>query len=309
MLAESKLHSAGKLVGLIGEEVDFSPILKQLNNPEQFEITGICSQNEFRTHTYNLNSELLTSNPFGLISKSDTLIIAKTDERSFNLMVESILNSKHIIIAKPWNLSLLEIDKLEKLSAEASVCVLPMFPFNNWNFLEKTATFASQPLQISVQYKSTLEQIPSEDELKSLLFSVLSSIFFLTNAGCRKSYLKSTRVIKNNLSLLNLWFDFDNGCSADINLNFISDLNVFDWDIYLKENILKVNMLNNKLLQNDLLNHRETLLINREGESEMFLNNLLLAISLREDRNWFNIQSGHLRKIINEYLNVTEKLF
>jgi len=186
-----------------------------------------------------------TDNPFGLIAKSDLLIVPKTDEYSYNLMVECILNSKHLLIENPENITLSEADHLSKLASEASVSVVP-FISNQFNHcLIKVRSYIFNPTFVQISYScSTSNEITTERKT-GILLNIIDTSLNLAKANVKRIFANSVKIIGTQPKVLSIRLEYDNGCIANISINYTSKSDEFSISVYQQNQIVNIDMLKN----------------------------------------------------------------
>ena len=305
---DEKSNKLVKKVGVFCCGADPLGFIKLLGLDDFANISGIYTDESQIEIVNALAPGLYTNNPFGLISNSDIVLVVKTDDSSFNLMVESILNYKSVIIASPWNLQIDELEKLEKLSREASVKVFPLLDFPYWGFVVKNSSLIDLSLHSSIRFSKDSNNVLSLHEVRSLLFSLMYLAFYWAKAGSRKVYVNNVPVRNNELSLINVWLDFDNGSSAEIQLNLWSEISVLDAIVYQKGRQINFNMLENSVISKTESCKTEQFLIEDNFGSGAFYRQILHIINRKSEKDTISIHSGNFRNILTDFLKVAEKL-
>jgi len=233
-------------VGLLGLGNKSEATLRFMKKSKIFDLAGIYDQDTSRVSKIAEQLKLnFTANPFGLIMQSDLLIIPKDDEKAYNLIVESILNSKHVVIENPLALTLKELDNLLKLSSEASVSVVPFLPLRFNNSIVNAKPYVSNPSYIQLTYsiasKSELSPIEKSEELINLI----DMIIYLVKANVKNLQANSIKVAGNASQLIACRFEFDNGCIANLMMDFISNKDELQMTVYQSGQIVNFDLINN----------------------------------------------------------------
>jgi hypothetical protein len=235
-----------KKVGLLGLGNKSESTLRLMKKSKLFDITGVYDQNISRVSKIADHLKLnFTSNPFGLIMQSDLLIIPKVDEKSYNLIVESILNSKHVVIENPLALTLKELEDLLKLSSEASVSIVPLLPFRFNNCLMNTKPYIFNPSYIHITYCCAPKANLSIFEKSEELINVIDIIINLVKANVKQVQANSIKVVGNTSQLIACRFEFDNGCTANLTMDFISNKDELLVTVYQNEQIVTLDLVKN----------------------------------------------------------------
>jgi hypothetical protein len=235
-----------KKVGLLGLGNKSEFTLRLMKKSKAFDITGLYDLNISKVSKIAEHLKLnFTSNPFGLIMQSDLLIVPKVDENSYNLIVESILNSKHVVIENPIALTLKELEDLLKLSSEASVSIVPFLPFRFNNCLINTKPYILNPSYIQITYSIATQTSLSVFEKSEKLFNAIDVIINLVKANIKQIQVNSIKVVGNTFQLVACRFEFDNGCTANLLLDFISNKDELFVTVYQSEQIITLDLVKN----------------------------------------------------------------
>jgi len=233
-------------IGILGLSNKSELMLKLIKKVKTFEITGIYDVNTALSLKIAENSKVpFNPNPFGLIIESDLVIISKTDSNSFNFIVESILNSRHVVIENPVNLSLNEIDELNKLATEAAVSVVPFLPFRFSNCLINTKSYIFNPGYLNISFNSTPEYKTTAADTLGNLLNIIDICVNLVKANIKKVQANAVRIVGKIPQLINANLEFDNGCSAFISLDFISNRDELLISVYQPKQIVNIDLKKN----------------------------------------------------------------
>jgi Oxidoreductase family, NAD-binding Rossmann fold len=233
-------------IGLLGLGNKSEATLRFMKKSKIFDLTGIYDQDTSRISKIAEQLKLnFTANPFGLIMQSDLLIIPKDDEKSYNLIVESILNSKHVVIENPLALTLKELDDLLKLSSEASVSVIPFLPIRFNNSLINAKPYVSNPSYIQITYSIASKSEFSLIEKSEKLINLIDMIIYLVRANIKNLQANSIKVTGNSSQLFACRFEFDNGCIANLMMDFISNKDELQITAYQSGQIVNIDLIKN----------------------------------------------------------------
>jgi predicted dehydrogenase len=235
-----------KKIGILGLGNNYPIMLKLLNKARDIEISGIFDTYNLLLEKVASNAKLpYTSNPFGLISKSDLLIVSKTDENSYNLIIECIQNSKHVIVDQAINLTSKEIDELNKLATEASVSVVPFLPFRFSNCLINTKSYIFNPGYIQIWHNSIPEFRANATVRSDVLLNLIDIVINLVKANVKSVNANAISVVGNSPQLINARLEFDNGCTACISIDFIASHEEFILNVYRSGQIVSIDLIKN----------------------------------------------------------------
>jgi hypothetical protein len=235
-----------KKVGLLGLGNKSEATLRLMKKSKFFELTGIYDPKSGRAEKIAENLKInFTSNPFGLITQSDLLIVPKFDEQSYNLIVESILNSKHVVIENPLALSLKESEELIKLSSEASVSIVPFLPFRFNNCLINTKSYVLNPSYIQIIHNIAPKIKLSYTDKTERLLNCIDIIVNLVKANVKRIQTNSIKIVGTSPQLLVCRIDFDNGCTASLTVDYISNKNEFLVMVYQSGQIVAIDLEKN----------------------------------------------------------------
>ncbi len=235
-----------KKIGILGLGNKTKAFLAFLKKSKNYEISGIYDSNKENLLKIAGNSNLkYTENPFGLISQSDLLIISKTDENSYNLIVESILNSKHVIIENPSNISIKEFEELNKLAAEASVSVIPYLPYRFNDYLMNIKSEANGSSYINIAYSQNTKHEIIFSGNSELLLNLIDFTLCFDKANVKRVNTDVIKVSGEFPQIIIIRIEFDNGSIACINIDCVSSRNDFLINIYQPKKIFNINMIKN----------------------------------------------------------------
>ncbi len=235
-----------KKIGLLGLGNKTESAIRLIKKSKIFDLIGIYDPNIERAGKISENLRLnFTTNPFGLIMQSDLLIVPKMDEKSYNLIIESILNSKHVVIENPITLTLNELEEIIKLSSEASVSIVPFLPFRFNNCLINTKSYIFNPSYIQIAYNIAPKIKLSLLEKSERLLDIIDIIINLVKANVKKIQANSIKVVGNSSQLIACRFEFDNGCAANLMMDFISNRNELFVTVYQNEQIVTMDLIKN----------------------------------------------------------------
>jgi predicted dehydrogenase len=232
-----------KKIGILGLSGNAESMIKSFKRDSNIDIIGIYDPDFSRATKIADSTELrFNINPFGIIAQSDLVVIPKTDENSFNLMVESILSSKQVVVCNPFYLTIHEVEILSKLAREASVSVVPFLPYRFNNCLLNTKSYVFNPGHIEISYSSFPEfkQKPINNEI---LINGIDLVLSLVKANVKKVYANAVRVIGASPQLIIVRLDFDNGCTSNLSFNFISSHDTFNISVYQSRQIVELDLV------------------------------------------------------------------
>ena len=235
-----------KKVGLLGLGNKSESNIRLMKKSKIFELIGIYDPNIERSGKIAEKLKLnFTSNPFGLIIQSDLVIVPKMDEKSYNLIVESILNSKHVVIENPLALTLKELEELIKLSSEASVSIVPFLPFRFNNCIINTKSYIFNPTYIQITYNIAQKIKLSPSEKSEKLLDIIDIIINLVKANLKRIQANSIKIVGNSPQLITSRFEFDNGCTANLMMDFISNRDELLVTVYQNGQIVTIDLVKN----------------------------------------------------------------
>lgn len=237
-----------KKVGILGinkQHLNYLNIHKPLTG---FSILGIFDENLKNAEALNKQNKFtIYHEPFGLIAGSDILVINKTNDRSYNLIIESILNSKHVIIDSPANLTWNEINDLSKMANEANVSIIPVLKYRFSSSVLNAKQYTFNPKYIELKYQREGGTLVSIDEIIEVLLDIIDTALCFVKGNLYKITIFPVSIIGNIPQVISIQLEFNNGCNIFISTNFLADTEVFSLNIYQLNQIINVNLLRNKL--------------------------------------------------------------
>jgi hypothetical protein len=233
-------------IGIIGLKHKAESMIQLLRKTKVFEISGIYDNDEQLTKKLSERYHItFTYNPFELIVISDLLIISKSDDNSFNLIIESIFNGKHVIIENPLKLSIKEINELIKLSSEASVSVVPFLPYRFSTCVISTKSYIFNPSYIEIRSRLIPEFKKTQQEIAENMLNMIDLIFSLIKANVKKVYPTAIKVVGSLPQIINLRFEFDNGSLACINDDYLASRDELTVNVFQKNQIVTIDLIKN----------------------------------------------------------------
>jgi hypothetical protein len=234
-------------VGLLGFNGQIEELLGSIIGSSNFTITGIYIPETTELKSIKDEFQLpLYKNPFGLIAESDLLIVSKTDENSYNLIIECIQNSRNILISNPENLTLDEIEYLNKLSCEASVNAYPVISFKLKYFIREFKNFPLNPRLIRI--KSTGKNIIINSlpvgQFSMYLADLVTSII---DVPIKKINAQSTFIIDGVYPYTTSTILFEGGRIANIEIDTFSENESFIIEVYDRNKIIEIDLLNDSM--------------------------------------------------------------
>jgi hypothetical protein len=169
---------------------------------------------------YNIT---FAENPFSLIAKSDLLIVAQSDEASFNLITECIQSFKPVVIETPYNLTVKETDNIEKLALEANVSVVPSLYYSFSPTLLNIKSYMLNTRYLELKYRTSPEFKRGVFNLAENLLNLTDIVLTLVKGSVRRVGISGVNITGNMPQIISIRFDFDNGSSASVKADYTSN--------------------------------------------------------------------------------------
>jgi hypothetical protein len=293
-------------VGFLGFNGQIEEVLGSVSKSSEYSITGIYFPENSDNQDINIIDPIqVVKNPFGLIAESDLLIVNKTDSKSYNLIVECIQNSRNILISHPENLTIDEVDYLNKLAIEASISAYPLISYKLKYFIKNNDILPLNPKLIRIKSKGRNNIIKdlNSNQLSLFLADIVTSFI---DIPLKKINCHSTSVIDELFPLTSLTISFEGGKTAQIEIDVISDKPAFVIEVFYKNQIIEIDLLTEKMKQSKLVNGE-----NNFTESENIFNAIdssfqnILDFALSKDSR--GIRQNHLN-IFKTTLMIYNKL-
>jgi predicted dehydrogenase len=233
-------------IGLLGINDNSESAIEWLRSFSSCEIAGIYDADPEKGKKFSeKEGAFFTPNQFGLINSSDLLIVKGTLEHAYHLIIECIVNSKHVIIDEPFHLNIKEIDNLVKLSSEASVAIIPFVHYQYSYCISGIKSRLNKPVKLNFTFSRTMDPVYSKHELSDSLSGVVDIITSLIRANVRTVHLTTAKVFGTLPQLIHVNIEFDSGCSASAFFDFVSDKTDFELTIYQPGQIISANLVKN----------------------------------------------------------------
>lgn len=234
-----KLHTKLK-IGLIGVGNLAMQYLIRLQQNEQFKLLGFYDENheayEYLEDDYNLPYYAKVKT---LIDESDALLICTPNQSIMKYLHVAIKTGKHIFLGRPLTHDLQEILYIQDLVKESDIKMQislpdtfnPIFGKLKENILEPI--FVEMKRNINFEFSKTNPHIIHEFLLKDVCL-----LLNLTTGITQK--IRFSNAFKQH-DFIQLRVEFDNGTSAHLSINKISNLKNFNVQIYQTSKTINAN--------------------------------------------------------------------
>jgi hypothetical protein len=238
-----------KKIGIIGKGHRTETMLHFIRKTKYFGITGIYDESLLLTSkTSTINKLKIYDNPFALIQDSDLLFVHLTNDISINFVTECILNAKHVVIGNPVKLTLQQLEELSKLSAEASISVVPFLPYRFSACLLESKSYIYNPVYIEVRYKSVPEIKQTRNDQFESLLNIIDAVVNVVKAQPLRVAANSVTVVGKNPQVINAYIEFNNGCNVNLIADYCSNRNEFTLNVFQPMQIVTIDLLKNYAL-------------------------------------------------------------
>lgn len=298
-------------VGFLGISGQMKEVFGSIVNSPSYEISGVYMPDMIdNLNIKDFEQVPFFKNPFGLIADSDLLIINKTDENSYNLIIECIQNSRNILISHPENLTLEEIDYLNKLAIEASINICPLVSYKYKNFISDSNLIPRNPrlLRIKSKGRYNLINILTASQL-SLFFSDL--VTSLINVPLKKIGCHSVKITDGFYPLTNMTIQFESGSVAHMEIDTISDKESLVLEVYYLNQIIEIDLLSDKMKRTTLENNNNrnsAIIENISNNINLSFQQMIDYVSRKEDKDFYQNHLINFKATLSIYNKLKEKL-
>lgn len=286
-VSEKKLEKASRRVGLLGFPNSIDSIMELLQGIPHTTLSGVfASQIEKEQF-----SQSFTNNPFGLISQSDIIIANKTDKQSLNLIVESFLNSKHVLLVNPFSLEIDELNALEKLCIEGRNHLIACNSFTNWEIIESLSNFGRQTQHLELSVNTGM--ISDSNSLKQKVFEIIYLLHILTKTSIKKILMTQVPSLNHKIGSLKMWVEFENSCVSTVLLNTAAFQEEILLKLFQKDQIVDCNMHERKIIIGKINHQQDIISLN---SNSTFIQYVFEKLMQADSQDWFEHQLNTYRK-------------
>lgn len=173
----------------------------------------------------------------------DAVIIPQIENSLYSLIVESLKQSKHILLGNPLMLDPDEMDHLFKLAEEANVVIKVIQNVKYYGALKTASNYIKNPAYLEVRLDSTDHQRSIFDSI----FNAIQPVVFINHSNLKKLHAVSIPMNAHLPGMINARVEFDNGCVANITSSKFSDTDRFYCRIHQANQHIQVDFLNQKV--------------------------------------------------------------
>lgn len=184
-------------------------LINSFLNAKNMHHSGICSDLSSKA-----SEQVNSTNPFLLISNSDILIFDVSQPEWYNLAIESIQQSKHIILLNPYFIRHEQIKYLQMLSNEAEIMIQPHI---NPKAIALSKVFKNTSY-IKVEI-NTGKNFWENHEYYKHYTTICDIVASLMHGKIKRCYSYSSRYANKEMSINGTHISFINGNSAHIEIN------------------------------------------------------------------------------------------
>jgi predicted dehydrogenase len=236
-------------VGFINASLELSDYQKVIKEHNLLSFAGHFDSALLSSGDRKNNDDSLTSGVGKLISGCDAIIMPRVDHADFNLIVEALKKTKHILLGNPLMFDQDEMDHLFKLAEEADVIIKVMQSITYYDALQTAADYIRNPAYLEVR-------IDSADPHRSIfdaIFHAIQPVVFINHSNLKKLYAVSIPIDAHHPGMINARVEFDNGCVANITSSKFADTDRFYCRVHQENQDIRVDFLNHKvtLIGND----------------------------------------------------------
>jgi hypothetical protein len=202
---------------ILGKQQDINPLTTKIKDHDFFKLLGTYFTD---SRTLKVAQSTIIS-PFGLINHANCVMFQKTDETSFNLLLEAVKSSKHLLILNPHTLTLEETSELLKVSVEAEIDVYVVSSFLLNSSMEYLFKSTSLPRLTEVFYENPDNAGNQETH------SLPDKIIYLTDAVLSLSRANIKKVIPfitttGSHEIITIIIEFDNSSTAILRFSSVA---------------------------------------------------------------------------------------
>ena len=238
-------------IGIIG---DYDPVASLSRILSELSTCSFSGSYHPHPHLANLLSDNFNIPVFtsfdAFLESCDAIIVDHTDGISSNHISKAIKASKHILLEKPLQWQVEELEYLFKLAEEAQILFKFRESFLFHPVLKAAAPFIQNPTfidyQIGISSETTSAHLP--DLIIRALVQGLDAIFYLNPARIKKTSTVFSPDLFGFPGVIHGRLEFDNGCISNITCNGYAEQQKSACLIYQENRHANLNFLNRKLV-------------------------------------------------------------
>ncbi len=248
-------------IGVIGLKRSGTGEIKKIKKSGGFQITGIFDPDFI--YAKKVSSQLSVpfyESPGDLIARCDAIIFSLPADNHFNLLIQTLKCSKHLLIKNPLSISLESANELVKLTREANV-VVQLGNTERMNPAFKASMkYIKNPVFIDIQrYSKPGKYINEKELILDLLFRDIDIVTSLYRSNIKKVNAIGVSIGGKKVDIVNARLEFDNGSVAMLTLNSVSLSDTLKVQLYQKGEYITI----------DFIKKQATIVRLKEGQDEV----------------------------------------
>ncbi|MQY78177.1 MAG: hypothetical protein GH151_03155 [Bacteroidetes bacterium] len=232
-------------IGVIGLKRSGTGEIKKIKKSGGFQITGIFDPDFI--YAKKVSSQLSVpfyESPDDLIAQCDAIIFSLPADNHFNLLIQTLKCSKHLLIKNPLSISLESANELVKLTREANV-VVQLGNTERMNPAFKASLkYIKNPVFIDIQrYSKPGKYINEKELILDLLFKDIDIVTSLYRSNIKKVNAIGVSIGGEKVDIVNARLEFDNGSVAMLTLNSVSLSDTLKVQLYQKGEYITIDFI------------------------------------------------------------------
>lgn len=230
-------------IALHGQLKQAENFLDLIQKMPQFILSGIFPID----HSIDSRGEMtdqpapLFFNEEDLIMSSDAILFLNFKTTDFFLLKRALKESKHIFINPMQVLSHEIIDQIHKLGDEAGI----VYYIKHKNLNPELQEILDNSYD-NLEFIDIYRYVPSDSELKNnalrkIIGKEILFMFSVNHYEIKKFKIKTVPYCSDSPFIINVRFEFDNGSTANLTINFFTPNNARFAELYYTKNLLRIN--------------------------------------------------------------------
>jgi predicted dehydrogenase len=232
-------------IGVIGLKRSGTGEIKKIKKTGGFQITGIFDPDFI--YAKKISSQLSVpfyESPGDLIARCEAIIFSLPVDNNFNLLIQTLKCSKHLLIKNPLSILLESADELVKLTREANV-VVQLGNTERMNPAFKASLkYIKTPVFIDIQrYSKPGKYINEKELILDLLFRDIDIVTSIYRSNIKKVNAIGVSIGGEKVDIVNARLEFDNGSVAMLTLNSVSLSDTLKVQLYQKGEYITIDFI------------------------------------------------------------------
>mgnify|MGYP002630120585 CR=1 FL=1 len=237
-------------IGIIGLGEHSAQHIQKIQGIHDFELVGVYDHNPKIAHKEAQNFGLKAfANPLELIEQAEIIDFVMPLPMDFEHICLAIKNSRHIFFQNQFLQDIQMAKKLIPLAEEARIKVQVSRSDRFNPAVVEARKYVNQPSYIETRRAITYSPsaTSSNSRVMNLLLEDIDLILSFVESGVHRIQTRTNNPFSDQVDLINVRIEFDNGCAANINISSLSSIEYTKAAFYQENAVININLLDRKL--------------------------------------------------------------